>query len=733
MSFPEDPRDLKVSAWFGHTDAESLTLLPFTQVSPDPDDEKDPGPVLGPIRIKRGRTGDSGTTDPTSLDLGGLRNTAGEFSRRNVSGSRYGQLRRGTPWRVAVDVGSGDDAVATASMQDFTPQRRGPGIDLKVPANAEGILARLGRDQESLSPLTRTLLYNTRFAGSIMVGYWPMEDPDGSGSFASGRANDQPITVSSGVEFAAASDLPGSAPLPVLSGATGLSAPISGPFTSGSWHFQWFMKFDALPATSTILMDVRTTGGDAARWVLSLSSANLTVTSYSAVGAVVLTASASAAAVPVGEWVAVRFLAEDVGDSLQAHIQPADFSSPYVSVNVTTVTLAGTPTQWLLPSSAELADVAMGQVVIFDSAAGVSLGDAALAYDGERAMIRVARLLGEVGIDVTLGPGDESELMGPQPIGTLMPLVREAEAVDGGVLYEARDGTLVFQSLEERYNAAVALTLAYGTEDDPGPGSNLLMVDDDRDIANLVTVTRDGGLSATVEQVTGPVGTDPDEGIGARPLPRTLSLHEDGQAVHQAGWLLRHGTIDKPRYRLILNPYSIASLRTQVLTLDVGSRIQITGAPTEDHGPDTLDLIVEGEQIILDSDLWEVDLWCEPFEPFEVRVWGEETSPDLHEHLGRWGEPEGTHIQTGIDEDDTAITVDSGAAGLWTVDDDEFDTGQYTPLFVTFGGEIARVTDIVDSGGGLYAFTVVRSVNGVVKSHLADTPLAVYRPLIWAL
>jgi hypothetical protein len=49
------------------------------------------------------------------------------------------------------------------------------------------------------------------------------------------------------------------------------------------------------------------------------------------------------------------------------------------------------------------------------------------------------------------------------------------------------------------------------------------------------------------------------------------------------------------------------------------------------------------------------------------------------------------------------------------------------PILVTAGGEDMTVTAISGTSNP-QTFTVVRSVNGVVKSHPADTPISLTNP-----
>ena len=722
MSFPDDPRSLKVLFGFGtstfaYLDDPDATVL--TQVAPNPDDEADPGPVLGPVRITRGRTGGSSTTDPTRIQFG-LRDTDGDFSRRNVNSPYFGQLREGVPVRIAVDVTGSDSPVATAGVQKWEPTWDGPDINDRVPIDGLGFLGWLGRDQTSFSPIRHGV------RGDLLRGYWSCED----GTLAN-TLNAGVVPTLNGATLELLDDVPaGTAGAVRITASAYLSRPLL-PITSytpvsGAVTLAFWLRCDS-GGVGTVVVEVT---GTAASVVFVWNDSGVSWQSGAGSGS----AASSATVVNDGEWHLVECVAEENGADL-------DLSLSVDGVALDTGSYTGR-TLDQMTSVRSLAYIAGGttqlpfdlmHLAVYDSdAAGYPAYAALDGYVGEMAHERIDRVLTEAGAPgIVLGT--ISAAMGAQPHAAKLAILREAEGADHGVLYETRPGRIRYETVDERYNATVALTLTYGTEAEPGDVSDLVMDDDDRVAYNIVTASA-LGESATVEVTDGPQGSNTVAGIGPRPVPITVNVESADQLVHQAGWLARHGTIDQPRWTVVLNPFTEAALRTAVLACDIGSRIQTSGAPAKHAGPNDLDLIIEGETIVeIDADRWTVAWQCEPFEPFEVRVWGEETSPDLHEHLGRWGEPEGTHIETGIDEDDTTITVDSGEAGLWTVDDDEFDTAQYTPLLVTFGGEIARVTDITDDGGGLYTFTVVRGVNGVTKSHEADDPLAVYRPLIWAL
>jgi hypothetical protein len=86
-------------------------------------------------------------------------------------------------------------------------------------------------------------------------------------------------------------------------------------------------------------------------------------------------------------------------------------------------------------------------------------------------------------------------------------------------------------------------------------------------------------------------------------------------------------------------------------------------------------------------------------------------------------------LDTGIDDNDTSLSVASTGGVLWTVDADDWDTALNGDggLFIVIGGERMRVTNI-SGANSPQTFTVARSVNGVVKAHLAGAAVHVAHP-----
>lgn len=274
--------------------------------------------------------------------------------------------------------------------------------------------------------------------------------------------------------------------------------------------------------------------------------------------------------------------------------------------------------------------------------------------------------------------------MGAQPTAELLALLRDCEAVDGGVIVERRTGGLGLDSLESRYNLTSALTLNYESKviDDIAPN------DDDLLTANDWTITRSGGASARAEQITGPMGTDPTTGAGTYDKSATLSLYGDDQAYHQAGWRVWIGTQDGyryPRLALKLHNSNLSALVDTIAAVDVSDRITIQNLPSN-LPPDDVELMVEGYTETINNFEWSIVFNCSPYSPYNVLTLASDTADA---DAGRLAGDEKCALRTAIDSDDLSMTVDPNFY-RWTTEADDFDPD----LRIRMGGEVMDVSGI---------------------------------------
>ncbi len=334
------------------------------------------------------------------------------------------------------------------------------------------------------------------------------------------------------------------------------------------------------------------------------------------------------------------------------------------------------------------------------------------AYFRETAGARIRRLCAENGITAaTTGNGTQ---MGEQLPDTLLDLIQDAADADGGVLTELRNQLgYGYGHRAGRYNQPVALALDYAQGHVTPPFKPL---DDDSELRNDVTVTRDGGGSARAERTSGPNSVlAPPAGAGRYDDGFTLNLGRDLHCADQAGWRLHLGAWDEQRYpTLTINLGRNPSLISAVAALDSGDRITIANLPPW-VSYDLADLIIDGYSERFDSVEWIWTANLSPARPFDVGVHG----------VGRYGTA-GSQLNSSATNSATSLSVATTSGPLWTT------AGGDMPFEIIVGGERMTVTAI-SGASSPQTFTVTRAVNGVVKAHSSGAAVELYQPAIRAL
>ncbi len=128
-------------------------------------------------------------------------------------------------------------------------------------------------------------------------------------------------------------------------------------------------------------------------------------------------------------------------------------------------------------------------------------------------------------------------------------------------------------------------------------------------------------------------------------------------------------------------------------------------------------MIIEGKSERVDLLTWTAELNTSPARPYTVL--------QLDDPLyGRISLGEST-LNAAVNTTATSLTIgitDTAMGVLWTTTDVPFD--------IDIGGERMTVT-AVSGTSSPQTFTVTRSINGVVKSHAADTPTARVLVTLW--
>lgn len=592
------------------------------------------------------------------------------------------------------------------------------GHHIEIPIEAAGILRRLGQGAPPIrSPLNRTLS-----AHREIVAYWPMED--GGGSFASAFPGTPPLLVTTGgetIRYGTDTEFPGSAPLATLGAGRAVAAvPPYPPGQTNQIHMLLHMQGE--PEGPRQILRIVTTG-TVARWDVwySTSSQSLAMTAYDRQGNAVIPATvANIPAADIPLQVDVRLEEPSPGTVWMTVVGVplgSDSTSQFTGDASGTV---GRITQIIVGDPNDLGDTAVGHIALTTTpfVSAFTFQPEALGFPGEAAGLRLARLAAEHDVPLQIvGELADTTPMGPQRVDTLLALMQECEAADGGILGEARDEPgLLYRTRASLYNQRAALTLDYNGK---GLAPPFEPTDDDQAIRNDITATRAGGSSARVVRETGPLSIQPPpDGVGIYDDSVTVNVERDEHLPDIAGWLVHLGTWDESRYPALGVKVHKAPSIEAAARLDLGDRAIVENLPPW-LPPGPADALVQGYAETIEQHQWWIDCNASPAGPW--RVW----------QLGVPGfdrlDTDGAELAEPVGEDDsTLIVATADGAAPWTTDPADF------PLALLIGGERVTVTAITGETSP-QTVTAVRAVNGVRKPHAAGTPVRIADPVVIAL
>lgn len=606
----------------------------------------------------------------------------------------------------------------TGEIPSWPPRWDVSGTDVWVPVQAAGILRRLGQGDSPLASALRRELTAPAVAAAT-VAYWPCEDAEGSAGLAEafGRA---PMTIAGSPDLAAFNDFTASAPIPTWGGAAIGRVPSYTP--TGQTQVRAILAVPAAGAIGGQVILRIICSGTAYRWELVYGTGGtLALKSYNRAGDLLSDSGTVAFAVD-GKLLRVSVELTETGGNVGwgiVTLPVGAVTGALFSGTLNTAAVGRVATVQVAPDQG-LSATAIGHVSVHAEITTIYDTEAALrAWTGEAAGERLARLCTEEGLAHTgLGEAAVTAAMGPQLPRTLIDLLTDAARADAGILYETRERLgLAYRTLRSLCNQDAALALDYAAQQIAPP---LEPVDDDADVRNDVTITREGGSSARAARETGPLSAAaPPAGIGRYDDAETLNLAADDQLGDHAGWRLHLGTWDETRYpQVTVNLARTPELIDAVAALDSGDRITIANPPSW-LPPDTIDLILQGYTEVLEPHGWSWTANCSPAGPYRVA----QLDSAVYGRL----DSEYSTLAAGITSGQTSITVavEAGRA-LWTT------AAGDRPFDVVVGGEVMRVTAVAGTSSP-QTFTVTRSINGVVKSHSSGAPLRIHNPVVLAL
>jgi hypothetical protein len=375
--------------------------------------------------------------------------------------------------------------------------------------------------------------------------------------------------------------------------------------------------------------------------------------------------------------------------------------------------------------------VSIGQLATWDADLLDVLGGSDLAtwtrvvlsgYDAETAGSRHARIMTEKGLPYGhVGYPTESPQMGGQSRQTTSDIAESCSDVTLSMpVFDARGSIgLILRNNRSMINQSPAVTLDYAAGQ---LGDALLPTTDDQGILNSFTAKRPLGGEYSYARTTGPrntgdPGADPDA-VGEYEKGATLNVQRDNDLPDQASFRVNLGTVAKPRYPSITvklrarEVATTAGLAEALMDVGPGDLMRIVNASSV-FVYDDVDLIVRGyTETFVDARMHNIRFNTTPAEAFTGLVLDNSSTGRL--------DTGSTTTSEALDTTETGVDVAHANTG------DAFVATGY-PFDIMIGGERMTAT-AGTAGASSTTLTVVRSVNGVVKSHDTGAPVHIVSP-----
>ncbi|MGW2267062.1 hypothetical protein [Streptomyces koyangensis] len=553
---------------------------------------------------------------------------------------------------------------------DLSDAASGHQGEARTDITISGILRRLGQGQP---PLRSTL--RRRVPVGKPLAYWPLEDRAGATSAASGLDSGVPLTVS-GLRFGDATSLVSSDALPTVTAGARIRANVRAG-AEDDWTVTMMYNLAQLPAAESTILEFQTARGVWTSYRVTIAPDAVSVYgindagSSSSISRLVWVANSQFA----GGWRRLTVRAEPIGASTTVRATWWFLDGGSRSGSGTFTGQAGAVSRIDTTFGDGVAGMAIGHLSVMRWASTWVYTQADDGLVGETALARMRRLAEEERLPLSvIGIEAASPAMGPQRIATFLDLVQECVDADGGILTELRGAPgLQYRSRESLFNQRPAIVLDAQANEISSPFSPVL---DDQRTRNRITVSREGGSSATVEDAESIAES------GIYDSSTQLNVAYDTQLEALAGWRLHLGTVRGMRYPQVGADLAIAPrLIDGWLSVDSGTRIDVTGLPPQ-HPQGTVPLMVEGTTETITPTRWTVRATCSPASPWTAGVVGDD-------QLGRV-DTDGTVLAGPVSAADGAILTRVTAGPTWTRAASEL------PYVLNADGEEVTVTAVAD-------------------------------------
>lgn len=552
------------------------------------------------------------------------------------------------------------------------------------------------------------------------VAYWPCEDGKGATQIGSGLAGGQPMTSSvAAPKYAELNTHVGSNPILKLNNAELNGIVPNYPNTDQAFTFHMLFQYplanDAGHGDAVVQLWTDSATAEVWALVFSNSGANLTleIRAFDINGAGQLFNHVYS--IPNFRDVPAMmvFSAKQVGGTVQYSFTNVVYGADGTAtpgglggITATGVTDLGKLKRVQINPGGGYMDVAVGHIGVVGSYLESSnLRDAPGGNTGEAPVRRLSRLAYEENVPLVYRQGPESTLfMGPQRQDTLLSNWNDVQEFDLGRLYESRGAySFEYRTRNSMWNQDYFLDVDYTL----GAVADIDSKDDDQGTRNDITVKQFNGSSYRAVDESSPLSVLPpgEGGVGRYTEAPEVSVLSPGQLPDLANWRLALGTIDEERYPAItVRPTGDVTF-AQMMSSGIGDRYRVRNLQTRGRY-EPVDQLVSGYTLVLDQYRPTLTLNGSPSRPFNVAVEGDRLDSET------------STLASSASSSTTSLSV---TGDTWTTDPADF------PFDVTVGGERMTVSNI--SGTGPYTFTVIRAVNGVVKSHGSGSQVSLADPV----
>jgi hypothetical protein len=383
-------------------------------------------------------------------------------------------------------------------------------------------------------------------------------------------------------------------------------------------------------------------------------------------------------------------------------------SAGFTTGNLTTVNILQSPNTAVVSGST-------GHIAVYSGISIPSHYLAMIGYQGESITARLDRLAVQDSIPILYFDDGTSQALTAQRTAKLPELLQDIQAADLGIVTDTRNSrSITYRAINSLYNQP-PVTMNYAGHE---PSEVPIPLDDDSKTWNDVTVQRNNGATFRVTQASGVLNTQtPPNGVGTYDRG-TFTSHValDTTLPHVGYQILRIGTCDESRFPSITCNMARSELTgnhptsAALASLDIGDIVGMYNLPVW-LPPETVTGVIQGYNETLSNFEWSIEFVTTPASVYTTGVYDSTAT--------RYASADST-LATGYNTTDTTLSINFTSTRWVRAADD----AGSLPFDIMVAGEKMTVTAVANTTSP-QSFTVTRSVNGIVKNQLANTPVTV--------